>query len=368
MGTMGAYQIVQELGRHDSDIKTVVSLDGGMRLACGARDGLVSVWTRQSGDVTLSPYAFEAEFRGHEAYVNSLAHIPSKDGESGGWLASGGNSTMILIHSLDTLLDEPTTSLIGHTHNVCALHYCDLHKLLASSSWDCTARIWKCERDDWRCHQVLEGHQQAVWDVKIVDIASRSSQADGEIRLWNAGGEAVQRFKCCPEPVRSISLLSTGELASASNDSIIRIWSNTGEVIASLSGHKDYIYQVIAMRRGMISCGEDKTAIAVLSHPCTSVWSVTSTHNGLVVTGGSDGIVRVWQQSAPCGQEKRGPASAFENADVQDNKTVGGVDQVVIEIDIASAGARRAKLILVRNIPRFILWFGQVVFAIFGQS
>lgn len=172
MGAGSTFRVIQELGRHNSDVKAVLALDNDAQLACASRDGLISLWTKQTRD-NEPVYDFEAAFRGHDAYVNSLAHITSGDDGSRGCLASGGNSTMILMHSLDTMQAEPTTALVGHTHNVCALHYSPSRNLLASSSWDCTARIWKRDGDDWACQHVLAGHQQAVWDVKIVPDESR---------------------------------------------------------------------------------------------------------------------------------------------------------------------------------------------------
>ncbi|BEI83943.1 hypothetical protein CcaverHIS002_0405470 [Cutaneotrichosporon cavernicola] len=167
MDTRTTYRVIQELGHHESDVKAVLALKDDALLACASRDGLISLWTKQPhGDE--SPFGFKTALRGHNAYVNSLAHIPPENSESRGRLASGGNSTMVLIHSLDTMQDEPISCLIGHSHNVCALHYSSSQKLLASASWDCTARIWKYDGDNWVCQRVLEGHQQAVWDVKIV--------------------------------------------------------------------------------------------------------------------------------------------------------------------------------------------------------
>lgn len=78
--------------------------------------------------------------------------------------------------------------------------------------------------------------------------------------------------------------------------------------------------------------------VAVLRHPCTSVWAATSCSDGIVVTGGSDGIVRVWRQmrdgveqavEARCTAETQlSPVTA--NAEEQ---TL--VDTIVIDVDVA---------------------------------
>lgn len=164
-----AYQVIQDIEHHRSDVKAVLSLEGGTKLACTSRDGTVSLWSRQPD---IDSFVHEADFQGHDAYVNSVAHVaPDEDGKRG-YLASGGNSTMILLHSLDSLSPQIAFCLIGHTHNVCALHYSPSRKLLGSSSWDTTARIWARSGDDWVTRHVLGGHRAAVWDVKILDDAA----------------------------------------------------------------------------------------------------------------------------------------------------------------------------------------------------
>jgi phospholipase A-2-activating protein len=106
-------------------------------------------------------------FGGHGAYVNSLAHIPG--GEKLGFLASGGISTMILIHNVDTLSPEAEHCLIGHTSNVCALRYSSAKQQLISGSWDRTARVWTNASSEWKYQLTLDDHDQAVWDVLVLE-------------------------------------------------------------------------------------------------------------------------------------------------------------------------------------------------------
>lgn len=182
MDSPSSYQLVHELEHHRSDVKAVLSVNNGAQLVCASRDGCVSLWTRNSGDDN-APFVFEANFRGHDAYVNSLAHIVAEDGDQRGLVASGGNSTMILIHSLDSVEKDPLLCLLGHTNNVCALHYSSKRKMLASASWDGTARLWIPTDGKWMCHRMLDGHRQAVWDVKVID------EDAWECRVLTASGE-----------------------------------------------------------------------------------------------------------------------------------------------------------------------------------
>jgi phospholipase A-2-activating protein len=155
-----------------SDIKAVIAIGQG-HLASASRDASVNLWRRaKAGSEEADGYfQLQASFLGHSEYVNSLTHIP---GESTlGTLASGGNSSLILIHNLETLSPDADECLIGHTSNVCALNYSQTQQRLVSGSWDCTARVWAQSTSGWACELSLEGHEQAVWDVQVFEQGSR---------------------------------------------------------------------------------------------------------------------------------------------------------------------------------------------------
>lgn len=282
MSSSGQYRIASELQpSHQSDVKAVLAV-GDKHLVSASRDKTVLLWTRLQEDAnivegntddgtnaleTASRPLFEVKtaFGGHGEYVNSLAHVP---GEGMGMLASGGNSTMILLHDLTTLDSEPVQCLIGHTGNVCALRYAPKLRKLLSSSWDLTARVWTESEGNWSSI-VLEGHDAAVWDVLAFEEGVKAgcyltggcvlfcadfrlwyvmfgrteasspsfmalpclpplhpgnsspvlTVADCTVRLWSSTGEALERFKGSPEPIRSLTLLyNPDEFASASND------------------------------------------------------------------------------------------------------------------------------------------------------
>ncbi|OCF54428.1 hypothetical protein L486_07976 [Kwoniella mangroviensis CBS 10435] len=267
---------------HQSDVKAVLAISDDM-IASASRDQSVGIWTRSG----KTKFELKALLGGHHAYVNSLAHIPSSnDRDAEDFVASGGNSSLILLHSLKTFSPESEHCLIGHSLNVCTMSYSTKRKKLISGSWDQTARIWSrsLESREWVCERVLEGHEQAVWGVTIIDEGPKANcylTADRLIHLWNEEGQILQRFKGSPEPVRSLAILPGGEtFASACNDNLVRMWNFDGIVLERLKGHKDYVYQVVPgkMSVELVSCGEDHAA---------RTWSIT---------GGSDGGIRIWSK------------------------------------------------------------------------
>lgn len=119
--------------------------------------------------------------------VRPLPYCHSQAKEEEEYIASGGNSSVILLHSLNPrqgekeLDPEPRHALIGHSLNVSTLEYSIKRQKLISGSWDKTARIWSkstSEEEDgqgWECEMVLEEHEEAVWGVLGID----SGPSDG---------------------------------------------------------------------------------------------------------------------------------------------------------------------------------------------
>ncbi|ORX39005.1 WD40-repeat-containing domain protein [Kockovaella imperatae] len=305
---------------HVDDVKVVLAVSNDC-IASGSRDGSIGIWKLETTDEeagSSSSFQLKALLGGHGAYVNSLAYIPNGD-PSSAYIASGGNSTMILLHSLETLDPESTHALLGHSLNVCTLSYSPQRSRLISGSWDKTARVWKkhdlIDHDEsnealWATELLLEGHVEAVWGVAIVEEGPKAGHyltgeacdpSDRLINLWDPSGNMLLRIKGSPEPVRSISM-DGNTFISACNDGLVRRWDMTGSVLQIYRGHTDYVYHVVARDGQIVSCGEDHSArvwasepeARVLLHPCQSVWSADILPNGDIVTGGSDGVVRVW--------------------------------------------------------------------------
>ncbi|WWD21058.1 hypothetical protein CI109_105539 [Kwoniella shandongensis] len=206
------YQLSCELvPPHSDDVKAVLAINDDL-LASASRDSSVAIWKRTEHN----QFNLAGLLNGHHAYVNSLAHIPANSDEEGrsilldeltaDLLASGGNSSLILLHSLSALDSESRACLIGHTLNVCALNYSQTRRKLISGSWDQTARVWSRESGEWNCDLILEGHDQAVWGVAIVEEGPKEGHyltADRLINLWNTNGELLLRIKGSPEPMKA---------------------------------------------------------------------------------------------------------------------------------------------------------------------
>lgn len=122
------------------------------------------------------------------------------------------------------------------------------------------------------------------------------------------------------DAVRCVAAIPGGAtFASSSNDGTIIIFAlETGDALITLHGHTSFVYSLAFLpeREELVSVGEDRTMriwnetganIQTIPIPATSVWAVGVVGNGDLVTGSSDGAVRVWtrDETRVAGLEER---------------------------------------------------------------
>jgi phospholipase A-2-activating protein len=100
---------------------------------------------------------------------------------------------------------------------------------------------------------------------------------------------------------------TNGQLLSASNDGVIRIWTLKGDLVSELHGHEAFIYSLAVLPDGkFVSSGEDRTiriwqdtlCIQTITLPAVSVWSVATSTNGDIIAGSSDKLARIFTTDA----------------------------------------------------------------------
>ncbi|KAF1988782.1 PFU-domain-containing protein [Aulographum hederae CBS 113979] len=315
------YKLSVALKGHEDDVRVVLHPNPSF-VASGSRDASVRLWKLESS----RPPAYDCTLVSHgSTFVNSLAYVPSSSRYPDGLIISGGVDSIIEARQPGRNPDENAEALLlGHGNNICALDASDDGRTIVSGSWDHSARIWQV--GDWEKFVPLNGHNGNVWAVLAYDKETViTGCADKLIRLFQPRGKLLREIPA-GDVVRALCRLPPGNpygahFASAANDSIIRLWTLDGTEVAQLHGHTNFIYSLAALPSGeVVSCGEDRTlriwkgfdCIQTITHPATSVWSVSvCAENGDIVSGSSDNTARVFSR-APERQADEAAIKQFE--------------------------------------------------------
>ncbi|GAP86692.1 putative ubiquitin homeostasis protein lub1 [Rosellinia necatrix] len=310
---MSNFKLSAELAAHEADVRDV-SFPAADLILSASRDHTVRAWSRTAS----SPPAFEPHIVNQASeFVNSLACLPPSAASPKGLVVSGGTDSIIDVRPINASpSDNAERLLIGHAQNICTLAVVPGSKLIVSGSWDGTARVWSVGK--WETEVVLEGHEAAVWAVlPLGENLVITGSADKNIRVFDlrkaVAGQVQPRSTIYTSQVlRALCEVPKGhpsaaDIAGACNDGVIRLWKLSGQLVGELRGHENYIYSLALLPSGeIVSSGEDRTVriwrgtecIQTITHPAISVWSVAACPaTGDIVSGASDGIIRVFSRS-----------------------------------------------------------------------
>jgi phospholipase A-2-activating protein len=312
---MDEFKLSAQLVGHEADVRAV-SFPAPDVVLSASRDCTVRIWRRTK----QSPPGYDGTLlsRGSD-YINSLAFFPATQDHPEGLVVSGGKDTIIEVKSPGRQSsDDADRLLVGHAHNVCSLDVVPSGKYLVSGGWDGQARVWNLK--SWETEFMLGGHEGlSVWDVVALDDDTVvTGCADKSIRVFDLrqslASEVMPRNTIyTPDVVRALCVVPSGhpsgaDIASASNDGIIRLWKLNGQQVGELRGHESFVYCLTSLPSGeLVSAGEDRTVrvwkgsecVQTITHPAISVWTVAvNRETGDIVSGASDSITRVFTRSS----------------------------------------------------------------------
>jgi hypothetical protein len=162
-------------------------------------------------------------------------------------------------------------TLTGHTDGVCGVAFSPDGRLLATASFDGTARVWDPATGGHL--RTLTGHDGGVWGVafspdgRLLATASR----DGTARVWDpATGGHLRTLTGHTGTVWAVAFSPDGQLlATASSDKTARLWDPaTGEHRRTLTGRVSWVRRANWVRgvafspddRLLATASEDRTA------------------------------------------------------------------------------------------------------------
>ncbi|ODQ77516.1 hypothetical protein BABINDRAFT_163519 [Babjeviella inositovora NRRL Y-12698] len=345
------FKLSATLSAHEDDVRAATALSD-TSIVSASRDETVRVWTKDSTWTSALLYK-------SASYINSVAYIP----ELSLVVFAGNDATIWFVDPASSDL-EALITLPAHDMNVCALHYVD--GLLASSSWDGTAKVWDVSQaltTGPRLLHELRGHESAVWDIKILNAAKReyvTCSADQTIRTW-IGDREVLRFSPHTDVVRSLLPLPFG-IASCSNDGTIAILSSEGRLITTLKGHTSFVYQLALLPSGeLVSCGEDRTVrvwndsecVQVITLPAISIWTVAVQPNSDIIAGSSDNQLRVFTRDPSRYADEaslQGLADEIKGLAISENTMQSNVGEDLPGLEaLQTPGTKEGQTIMVKN-------------------
>ncbi|MFE0098794.1 WD40 repeat domain-containing protein [Streptomyces sp. NPDC059009] len=229
-------------------------LPGGVRLAGGTEDGRIRVWDPVSGAETLV-------LGGPGAAVFALCAV-TVDGEV--LLAAGGAEGAVgAVQVWNPLSGERSRTLTGHSgrlvNGLCAVPFGD-HTLLASGGDDGTVRLW-------------------------------DPGSGRQVRVLGIGTEPFDGS----HPVRGLcafALEGATVLAAGGDDGTIRLWdAATGRLVHAFAGRPDTTRGKTCV---LYAPGHAPVGIPGHTGPVYTLCALSLGGRTVLVSGGSDGKVRVW--------------------------------------------------------------------------
>ncbi|XP_061163198.1 pre-mRNA 3' end processing protein WDR33-like isoform X1 [Saccostrea echinata] len=229
----------------------------GRRLVTGASSGEFTLWNGLT-------FNFETILQAHDTSCRAMQWSHNDN-----WMVTADHFGYIKYWQSNM---NNVKMYQGHKEPIRGLSFCPSDSKFATCSDDGTVRIW----DFMKCHEekILRGHGS---DVKCVDwhpqkalLASGSKDNQQPIKLWDPrAGTSLATIHAHKATVMELKWNKNGNwLLTASRDHLLKVFDirNMKEEIQTFKGHK-------------------KEATAVAWHPI---------HEGLFVSGGSDGAVMFW--------------------------------------------------------------------------
>lgn len=221
-----------------------------------------------------------------------------------GVIITGSNDSNICLYTPGE--SEPFFTFKAHQNTVCNLRAGEGDGTFFSSSWDMTAKLWNVN-DISNPQVTFIGHTAAVWCVGDLknDLMVITGSADKLVIVWSRNGSIKHKLTGHTDCVRDITAINNDEFLTCANDATVRHWNaSQGVCLGTYDGHTNYIYSISSTPGAemIVTSGEDrsvriwhKAAIKQTIYlPPQSIWSSKILPNGDIVTGASDGVIRIF--------------------------------------------------------------------------
>ena len=304
-------------------------------VATASLDGTARLWDADACR-EIGPLSADASGRAHRQGVRAVAF--SRDGRrivTGSYdntarIWDAATRTPIALLPAEPDPAKPKAAWTGHTADIFSVAFSPVDdNLVATGSYDTTARLWDISDPLAVTSRPLLGHAKEVYSVAFSPDGAEmaTSSTDDSVRIWDtASGRMIRgplnahKFdiwravygKNVAFPFKEQPLLVTGGW-----DRSVRVWTaDTFQELAELVGHDDPVRDVAVSRDGryVVSGSSDRTArlwdlrritgVESLHHHPQRVTAIAAspTEGDLFATGSLDGVVRLFRLFDSCPQ------------------------------------------------------------------
>ena len=271
------------LNGHTGSISSITFSPDGTRLATGSYDSTARIWDASTGRETAV-----LKVQGNADDVASIAFSPD-----GSTLATGFSDGTARLW--DSVSGKEISVLNGHEQRVASIAFSPDGTRLATGSWDATARLWSVATA--KEIAVLKGHEEWVTSVAFSPDGMRLASAswDKTARVWDAATGTELAIMSDHGMPSSIAFSPDGRwLATGSWDNTARVWdAATGQEIAVLKGRAvlNEPGKVLLASIESIAFSPDGTRLATGSSDNTArVWDAATGQEIAVLKGHEDWI------------------------------------------------------------------------------
>ena len=196
-------------------------------------------------------------------------------------------------------------------------------KLLLSCSADKSIRLWSLET--WTCLVIYKGHDHPVWDITWGPFGHYflTGSHDRTARLWSTDHISYLRlFAGHDQGVDTVAFHpNSAYVFTGSSDKMVRMWAVTnGYPVRMFTGHAANVTALSCSPSGKILASADDAGTIILwdlapgkllkrmrGHGRGGIWSLSwSVESTVLVSGGADGTVRVWDVAGSADSSSQG--------------------------------------------------------------
>ncbi|TFY68559.1 hypothetical protein EVJ58_g935 [Rhodofomes roseus] len=227
-------------------------------LLTGLYNGTVNIYHLETGSIVKT-------FEVSEVPVRCVRFIPRKN-----WFVAGSDDFQLRVFNYNT--HEKVTAFEAHPDYIRCLTVHPTASIVLTGSDDMTIRAWDWDKQ-WRCIQTYEGHTHYIMNVAINPKDPNtfaSSCLDRTVKMWSLGSSTPNfTLEAHDKGVNYVDFYPGADkpyLVTASDDRTVKIWDYLSKsCVQTLESHSNNV-------------------LFVVFHP----------NLPLIISGGEDGTVKLW--------------------------------------------------------------------------